>query len=210
MGREEMTGSGCQDFVRLSNDLKSRADLEKYSDENWCENYTADEYFLYILCWAGWRIERQKKVWQDVRNRFGTFSKELRAFQPIDVQELGRAYPLPWQKVWLQRLVDYLVKNSLSAQMFVGILKTMGYENARDKLQGIMETDCEKIVDCWLRDIVRLDAFPIDTRIRGLLRKYGMPEDSNFIIQCCRRNNIPVKSFARALYDNAEKLKQCK
>jgi hypothetical protein len=78
--------------------------------------------------------------------------------------------------------VDYLAKNSLSAQTFAEVLRTMGYENARNKLQGIMETDGEKIVDCWLRDIARLDAFPIDTRIRGLLRKYGIPEDSNFII----------------------------
>ena len=204
-----MTSSDCEAFIRLSNDLKSFVDIEKYSDKNWCENYTADEYFLYILCWAGWRIERQKKVWQNVRNRFNALVKELCTFQPIDLQKLSGAYPLPWQKMWLQRLVNYLAKNSLSAQTFVEILRTMGYENARDKLQGIMETDGEKIVDCWLRDIARLDAFPVDTRIRGLLRKYGIPEDSNLIIQCCKKNNTPVRALARALYDNAEKLKRC-
>jgi hypothetical protein len=204
-----MTSSNCQDIVRLSNDLEAYANIERYNDENWCENYSADVYFLYILCWAGWRIERQKKVWQDVRSRFNALGKELCTLQPVDVEELSRAYPLPWQKMWLKRLVDHLVKNSLSAQSYVEMLKAMGYESARNELQGIMETECEKIIDCWLRDVVKLDAFPIDTRIRGLLRKYRIPENSNFIIQCCESNNIPVRALARALYDNAEKLKPC-
>lgn len=204
-----MTTSNCQAFIRLYDELRPYVDIEKYNDKNWCENLTADEYFLHVLCWAGWLTERQKKVWQDVRNRFNALGKELCIFQPIDVQELSGAYPLPWRKMWLQKLVDYLAKNSLSAQSFVEILRAMGYENARDKLQGIMETDCQKIVDCWLRDIVRLDAFPIDTRIRGLLGKYRIPENSDFIIQCCKSNNIPVRALARALYDNAERLKRC-
>jgi hypothetical protein len=204
-----MTSYGCQAFVRLSNDLKSSVDLKKYSDRNWCENYTADEYFLYILCWAGWRPKRQEKIWQDVRSRFNALGKELCNLQPIDLKKLAEAYPLPWQKMWLQKLVGYLVKNSLGAQAFVEMLRTIGYRNAQNRLHGIMKTDSEKIVNCWLRDIVRLDAFPIDTRIRALLRKYGIPEDSSFVIQCCKRTNIPVRAVARALYENAERLKQC-
>lgn len=81
------------------------------------------------------------------------------------------------------------------------MLRKMGYSDARTKLQEIVGTESEKIVDCWLRDVVRLDAFPIDSRIKTLLRKYKIPVDGDFIIECCKENNIPVREFNRALYD---------
>ena len=203
-----MAFSENQNFLRLLNDLRSGINLADYSDENWCKNYRADVYFLYVLCWARWRTERQENVWKEVRNRFDELGKELCAFQPVDVERLCESYPLPWQKKWLQQLVDFLSENSLTVQNFVDILGKMGYENARRKLQEIMETDAEKIVDCWLRDIVKLDAFPIDTRIRDLLKKYEIPVDSDFIIERCKQNNVPIRAFARALYDNAGTLKK--
>jgi hypothetical protein len=165
-------------------------------------DYTVDEYFLYILCWAGWLPERQEKVWKEVRDRFNKLGKQLNAFRPSDVEKLGESYPLPWQKKWLRRLIDFLVVNSLTAQGFSVLLRKAGYERARKKLQEIVGTEAEKIVNCWLRDIVKIDAFPIDTRIRNLLKKYGIPVDSHFIIKCCEQNNIPIRPFARALYEN--------
>lgn len=191
----------CQNVLRLLNDLN--VNLDDYNDENWCENYTVNEYFLYILCWAHWSPKRQENVWKEVRDRFNKLGKQLHAFQPVDVKKLCRSYPLPWQKKWLKRFVDFLAENSLTAQKFTGLLREMGYENARRKLQEIVGTDAEKIVDCWLRDIVKLDAFPIDTRIKSILREYKIPVDSEIIIECCKKNNVPIRPFARALYEYA-------
>jgi hypothetical protein len=143
-------------------------------------------------------------VWKEVRGRFNKLGKQLHAFQPVDVAKLCESYPLSWQKKWLQRLIDFLQENSLRAQNFIVTLRKMGYENARRKLQEIVGTEAEKIVDCWLRDIVRLNAFPIDARIKDLLKQYRIPIDSDFIIKCCEQNNIPIRPFARALYDKAE------
>jgi hypothetical protein len=203
-----MTFMDCQNFLRLYNGLKSRVNLNDYDDESWCENYTAEEYFLYVLCWAGWNPERQANVWKEVRDRFRKSGKHIHTYLSADVEKLCDSYPLPWQKKWVKRLVDFLEGNLLTAQNFIDQLRAMGYENARRKLQEIVATDAEKIVDCWLRDIVRLDAFPIDTRTRGLLRKYGIPVNSSLIIDCCKKNNIPIRPFARAVYEQAEALKK--
>jgi len=195
--------SYCQNVLRLLNDLK--VNLNAYSDENWCENYTVDEYFLYILCWAGWRPKRQKGVWKKVRENFSKLGKQLHTLQPADVKRLSNSYPLNWQKKWLKRLVNFLTNNSLTSRKLVNMLRKMGYEDARTKLQEIVGTESEKIVDCWLRDVVRLDAFPIDSRVRRLLQKYKLPVNSDFIIECCKRYNVPIRPFARALYEYSEK-----
>lgn len=201
---------GCNEFIRLFEDLRSGTDLKNYADEEWCSNYQTDEYFLYVLCWAGWREKRQETVWKEVQNQFTAIGKNLSSYGPGDAINLSDAYPLPWQKNWLKKLVAYLTKESLNTQILVEKLRKMGYDSSRNLLQGIMETDSEKIIDCWLRDIVRLDAFPIDIRIRRLLKQYGIPADSDFIIKCCKEKSIPVREFARALYENAETLKRCK
>jgi hypothetical protein len=190
--------NACENILRLLKDLK--VNLDDYKDEKWCENYTLDEYFLYVLCWAGWRPQRQQNVWKEVRKNFKKLNKPLHTFQPADVKKLCATYPLSWQKKWLQKLTNFLIKNSLTTRKFVNMLRKMGYEEARRKLREIVRTESEKIVDCWLRDIVRLDAFPIDSRIKSLLREYRIPVDSDFIITCCKRNNIPIRPFNRALY----------
>jgi len=190
--------NACENILRLLKDLK--VNLDDYKDEKWCENYTLDEYFLYVLCWAGWLPQRQQNVWKEVRKNFKKLNKPLHTFQPADVKKLCATYPLSWQRKWLQKLTNFLIKNSLTTRKFVNMLRKMGYEEARRKLREIVRTESEKIVDCWLRDIVRLDAFPIDSRIKSLLREYRIPVDSDFIITCCKRNNIPIRQFNRALY----------
>ncbi|MCW3999896.1 MAG: hypothetical protein NWE93_06630 [Candidatus Bathyarchaeota archaeon] len=186
--------------------------MDEYTDKEWCSGYSNDEYFLYVLCWAGWRESRQLAVWKEVKQLYDSMGKVLCSYESNEIVRLETVYPLPWQKKWLNKLVAYLTKNSLSTEAFVEQLKISGYENSRNLLQGIVETEAEKIVDCWIRDIVRLDAFPIDVRIRHLFNQYNVPVDSNFIIDCCKKNGIPVRPLARALYRKAEalKVKSCK
>jgi hypothetical protein len=197
----------CKSLVRLVNDLRSKGvKLEEYTDEKWCEDYTDDEYFLYVLCWAGWRVKRQESVWKGVRDSYINIGKSLHEFTPADTEKLCNSYQLDWQRNWLRRIVDFLVNTStpIPARNFVLSLRKSGYEHARSQLQGIVKTSEETIVDKWLRDVVKIDAFPIDSRIRNLLKKYGIPADSNLVIKCCKQNNIPVRPFARAVYANAE------
>ena len=198
-----MTVNQCKSFLKLVKDLKALPiNLDDYSDEEQRCGYSTDEYFLWVLCWAGWREERQEDVWVQVRKIYLMIGKHLNELKPHEIKKICDAYPLGWQKKWADELILYLELHNLTSSNFVKNLRQMGYENARLKLQKIVNTDAEKIVDCWLRDIVKLDAFPIDSRIRKLLRIYRVPDDSNFIINCCNKNNIPIRPLARAIYQN--------
>ena len=202
-----MSVNHCKSFLELVKDLKALPiNLNDYSDEKQCYGYSTDKYFLWVLCWAGWREKRQEDVWAQVRKIYAKIGKHLNELKPNEITEISDAYPLEWQKKWANSLINHLKSVKLPSSKFVEDLRQLGYDNARLKLQNIVNTDAEKIVDCWLRDIVKLDAFPIDSRIRKLLKKYGVPDDSNFIIDCCNKNNIPVRPMARAIYENSDKL----
>jgi hypothetical protein len=196
----------CKPIIKIYEKLSRVSNLDDYKDENWCEEYSNDEYFLYVLCWAAWRLDRQMMVWQKVQRAYSTIGKKLNTYGEVDIKKLKSVYPLQWQQDWLQRLIKYLSERSLATDRFVLELRQMGYKKAHDLLQGIVETDQDKIVNCWLRDIVRLDAFPIDSRIRKLLKQYKIPDDPDLVMDCCVKNSIPIRDFARAVYENAEKL----
>lgn len=195
--------TSCEKFYGLVSKLKTTCNLDDYSDSKWCGTFETDEHFLHILCWANWLPERQEAVWKEIRIEYKKIGKTLDRYNSKDLQNLANAYPLPWQKKWVTQLVAYLVSQKLDSTTFVIQLKAMGYDKAERKLKSLMQTTEPKIVNCWLRDIVKLDAFPIDSRIRNLLLKEGIPIDSDLIIDCCHENNIPVRNIARALYSNA-------
>ncbi len=70
----------------------------------------------------------------------------------------------------------------------------------------IFQTSETKIVECYMRDYLKIDAFPIDRWVGRVLDKYGIPENSHLVVQCCNYLGIPIRPFARAVYDNGDVL----
>lgn len=173
--------------------------IEDYSDDNWCEEYPADEYFAFILSWGPLREPARKAVWTRIESI-------LKGKRLTDLLEGELRYPLPWQNRFFSRLVSYLKNNQTSAEEFVRLLHDMGYRNAKATLMQIVQSDSQKIVDCWLRDLVKLDAFPIDSNVKRVLKRFRIPADSDFIVQAAQSLNIPVRQFARAVYDEADSI----
>jgi hypothetical protein len=103
-------------------------------------------------------------------------------------------------------LVRHLKSENITAKGLVAQLKIMEYTKVKEKLQGIVDTSSDKIVNCWIRDVLRIDAFPIDTRVRNVLKKYDLPEDSSIIMDWCKSHGISSRIFARAIYDSADVL----
>jgi len=214
-----LSNSACESLVRLSKGIELKIKLDDYTDKEWCADLkvdedlghilTTDEYFLWVLCWGPYGEKRLKSVWEKVQACYDGIGKPpLYKLAPTDTKKLRELYPIKWQKKWLSNLVNYLKEEQLSTRNLVSKLRKEGYEEARKQLQGIVspevEEPAEKIVDCWLRDVVKIDALPIDSRIRSLFEKYKIPDDSDFVIKCCKQNDIPVREFARMVYENAE------
>lgn len=173
--------------------------IDDYSDREWCDDLSSDAYFAKVLTWAGWRPERQEREWDRIRPAVS--GKSLRAIDPRKVP-----YSLPWQRAWFTRLVGHLRSNRMTTKQLVDSLRRMNHMDAKRTLQRIVQTSEEKIVECWLRDVVKVPAFPIDGRVRDVLNRRHIREDSDLIVECAQELGIPVREFARAVYDNADKL----
>lgn len=80
---------------------------------------------------------------------------------------------------------------------------------ARAVLQDLLETSQTKVIDGYMRDILHLDAFPVDSRVKKVLANFSIPPDPWALVAVCRKLNIPVRVFARAVYamPEAEKKK---
>jgi hypothetical protein len=89
----------------------------------------------------------------------------------------------------------------LSVEQLETALKMEDAFVARAILLDILEAKAGKIVDCYLREVLLVDAFPIDRHVERVLAKYSIPADPVAIVAICRKLNIPVRVLARATFE---------
>lgn len=149
-----------------------------------------DHWLITCICYGPWREERQKEVWQQVAPVFERdFRGDIRNITEDNVRNLG--FPLSWQREWLVRLSGYLRNQGKSFGELVDALPEYGLE-ARDELPkaiGVKGSE-SKILSVFVRDCLRRDAFPIDTRVRSLLSALVLPDDERALVEISRMAQI--------------------
>ena len=181
---------------------------DKYAD-NWLEaeygSLTADLGFLAILTWGPHPASRRRSVWDKVKSAYGEMGAPLHKLTSDQREKLVGCYPLRkgWQGKFLRGMILHLGNSGLSMDEFAGKLKEAGPGVARAALQDVFGTSSSKVIDSYLRDILLLDAFPIDAKVHRVLAKYNIPPDSYGIVAVCQRMEIPVRILARAVQDMA-------
>jgi hypothetical protein len=106
-------------------------------------------------------------------------------------------------------LVRHLRSKGLTFDAFCDNLKIEGDESPQHAMIDLMNAcnaSSSKIVECFLRDCIKIDCFPIDLRIKRILKSYHIPEDSRKIVECCRELNINPRFFNRAIFTEYERL----
>lgn len=118
-------------------------------------------------------------------------------------------YPLSWQNEWFHHLVQYVKDRGLTAEGLASQLRERDFSSAREELQRIVKpkSDRTKIIDCWIRDVLRVDSFPIDERVHEVPGAWNIEPDPLAIVDCCRKLDIAdIRPFARAVYSNSDYL----
>ncbi len=183
---------------------------DKYAD-NWLEaeygSLDADQGFLAILTWGPHPPARRKAVWAKVKTAYQEMGVPLHKLTSDQREKLVACYPLRkgWQGKFLRGMILHLGNSGLTLEEFAAKLKEAGPGVARAALQDVFGTSSSKVIDCYLRDILRLDAFPIDAKVRKVLARYNIPPDSYGIVAVCQRMEIPVRILARAVQESAVK-----
>jgi len=181
---------------------------DKYADDWLKAEYGKlddDRGFLAILTWGPHPAARRKAVWAKVNATYVELGTPLHKLSSDQREKLVSCFPLRkgWQGKFLRGMILHLGNSGLTMEEFAGKLKEAGPGVARAVLQDVFGTSSSKVIDCYLRDILLLDAFPIDTKVRKVLSKYSIPPDSYGIVAVCQRMDIPVRILARSVQDMA-------
>ncbi len=165
----------------------------------------ADEAILRIISWGPYREGIQKSVEERVLKAYEKLGKPLHELSTEEARGLGRLYRLSrheggsrWQMSFLLSLVRFLRQHKLTMLDLKNSLKDDPPEVAELVLQTALGTSSTKIVHCYMRDCLKLEAFPIDRGVKKVLKRAGIPERPWPIIYSCRRQGIKVRVLARA------------
>jgi len=170
--------------------------LGEQKDADW--NFgLEDDAFIYINSWGPWRAERQSQVHQEALRLFRKKGGRLHFLNRSETLE----YPLEWQRKFLRNLVIFLHEHETTFFSLVQNLKQLQGTEARTRLNHILGVKTySKVVSCMIRDIVNAECFPIDRRVRRLLKLSKLPVDEDEIIQLCRKEKINCRELNRMMY----------
>jgi len=183
----------CEDSRAEDNTKKWLDPLAVKSPEHW---------LITCICYGPWREERQKEVWQRAGPRFeADFGGDIRNITEGNVRDLG--LPLPWQRQWLVNLSNYLRNQGKSFGEVVEALSEDGLK-ARDELLKALgvKGDKSKILSVFVRDCLKRDVFPIDTRVQFLLSALKLPQDERELVRLCQKAEVSPTVLNRMFYSH--------
>lgn len=152
------------------------------------------------------------KIWKGVKDEYNARGKSFHDFEESDVQPVIRFYWSHWEKLYLSNLVKFLKTEKTTFDLFCNRIKQFGSDACLVNLKMAMSPNStsSKIFECFMRDWLNVDSFPIDSNVREVLRTYEIPDDSALIRDCIRELNLDPKYYARAVFDLADELKLAK
>lgn len=182
-----------------------------YSDQRYVE-YTdhrnADEWFLHFLTWGPWGDD--ERMCTRSREELRRLSAPLGRRDDQLVRRLVRVwggqakrYPSYSKGAtkWLLGVHRHLRESEEGMRAFEARIRRRGWIRGREELRAICEVRTReegKALDCWLRDRVRVDSFPIDTQVRKLLDNRELPHDPVRLVRLVRAMGRRPRVIARA------------
>ena len=199
-----------------------RAAELSFGDERWDyrqgydPNWASDEWFLQFLSWGPW--SSTENLWIGILReyriggpRIGRMS-ERTAARIID-KGIGRGRHGFQRTVrsYLVHLNDTLRDASIGMRAYEGRVRRLGWRRGRDYLRescGVEEGSNAKVLDCWIRDRLRLFAFPVDSAVRSVVTDdaYGLSDDPCQLVDLTREVGRNPRLVARATWCLSDEL----
>jgi len=169
---------------------------------------SVDHWLITCICYGPWREPRQKEVWQRAGSRFEEdFGGDVRNITEGNVNDLG--FPLKWQRDWLVSLSSHLRSRGMSLRGLVEGLPEDGLEASDELLRALrIRGRRSKVIGIFVRDCLKRDVFPIDTRVRFLLSALVLPREERALVRLCQKAQVGATTLNRMFYSHQGKLCQ--
>jgi len=168
---------------------------------NWLRVQRPSRAMLICLGSGPWKIDRRTAVQEKALALLGK-----RDLSELKSSEVGKMFPLEWQRNYLKRTVRYAKKceNGFDKQFkFRGIKEQ---ERARVAESFVVEAyssnKLPKVISMFLRDYCCVDAYPVDRHVRLFLKENNLPTNEVDMIKLMRACKLSPREYARALFTN--------
>jgi hypothetical protein len=187
-----------------------------FGDERWDyrqgydPRWNADRWFLQFLSWGPWtspwplwkRINAQYEMTCRPIGRMTSEQAGRIVYRGIDREGHGFQRTV---KGYLVALNDRLSREGIGMRAFEQRIRGLGWRRGRVELRkwcGIADDRHAKILDCWIRDRLRLLSFPVDSVVRSVVTDtaYGLPDDPDELVELTREVGRNPRIVARATW----------
>jgi len=162
--------------------------------DQWWSFPDADTALLTVVAWGPWSVQRQEKVAkQAILKAAGKKIHEL----PPDI----KLYPLRFQNQIINRMTRYLRNKGISLEELCSRLRKHSADAVRRFLLAVVGLRRSKVIECFIRDYLHLDSFPLDRWAIRTLKKFGLPTDERKIVRLCKEAKINPRELNRQIYE---------
>jgi len=179
--------------------IKKMYSSEPTYDHTWVGS-ESNKAFLICIGAGPWKVERRKKV-------------QTRAIQWLNNRDLGNIlpsqfeniYPLKWENDMLFNMITSLNKKQIEFKTLCDIWLEKGKYSWTTPIVEFFNL-CganpkgTKVLWLFIRDYLKLPAFPIDRHVRRKLKEYKLPIDPIYIIGLCQKAGIDPNALNRSLF----------
>lgn len=117
--------------------------------------------------------------------------------------------PAPWMKSRLCGMADILNGRNMSMADYVAELQRLEHSALPDqpspalnKIRADLRAGEAKTLSVFVRDCVKGNCFPIDSRVRRLLQAYEIPEDEEKLVSMSLALGKDPRRVARMFYES--------
>lgn len=190
-----------QDYAQI---IRQMANNSAYSHDGGWLGKDPNLAFLICLGAGPWKVARRQKVQQDAINWFYAKTAVMLDLCTISPDLIRDVYPLHWQNTHLYNLVNSLQREGISFATLCAIWVNNPFSWRGHVLQlfdfcGVSPKGTKTL---WLfvRDYLRLPAFPVDRWVRRELQKRQMPNDPWFLTNLCLEAGVDPNQLNRSLF----------
>lgn len=166
---------------------------------------TPDEWFFLTTLYGPWNLGRQRSL---IRRDFPRFVQEASRDMKKVSEELVSDWQLfDWMKRRLCRMADVLNESGQTMNDYASSLREVERratpENPMPALSRIIRDHRAgeaKTLSVFVRDCVKGNCFPIDSRVAKQLETYVLPRDERQLVGFCLAMGLNPRRTARIFY----------
>lgn len=192
-----------------------------FGDERWSykqgfeASWNADRWFIHFLSWGPW--QSTWSLWEGMDRRYTTIGRPIGKLSEAQARSVARGMGRLGHtfqahvEAYLVGLNEFLASRGLGMVAFENSIRNLGWRKGRRHLRmacGVGEGSNAKVLDCWVRDRLRLRSFPVDSVVRAVVTSsaYGLPVDSDKLVELAHAVGRNPRFVARATWQFGSEL----